>query len=81
MFTDDFRQPVAIDNAPTGHLCEWCRKPAVYQLTELGGKHHNEEGFFCQACGEQFARTVADSLSRVITADTTVSLPNAHVIP
>ncbi len=70
MFADDFRQPVSIDDAPAGHLCEWCGKPAIYQLTVTGGRHHNEEGFFCQTCGEQFARTVADSLSRAITADT-----------
>lgn len=71
----DFRQPVSIDNAPRGRVCEWCGKPAVYQLTALGGKHHNEEGLFCQACGEQFARTIADSLSRVVTAETTIPLP------
>lgn len=71
MFAYDFRQPVSLDDVPPGRSCEWCGKPAIYQLTVLGGIHHNEEGFFCQACGEEFARTVADSLSRVIAADTT----------
>ena len=60
----DFRQPVSIDDAPDGEICEWCGKPAVYQLTALGGMHHNEEGFFCRRCSEAFVRAVASSLSR-----------------
>ena len=70
MFTDDFRHPVSLEDAPPGHVCEWCGKPAIYQLTSLGGIHHNEEGLFCQECGEQFARTMADSLNRVMTVET-----------
>jgi hypothetical protein len=69
MFNHDFRQPVSLDDAPPSSRCEWCGKPAVYQLTALGGLHHNQAGCFCQACSEEFTRTVADSLSRVITAD------------
>ena len=68
-----FRLPVSVDCAPEGHLCEWCGKPAVHQLTAIGGRNHNDGGFFCQACSEEFARTVADSLSRVITVDTPAS--------
>jgi hypothetical protein len=45
---DDFRQPVSIDHAPPTRHCEWCGKPAVYQLTALGGVHHNEAGFFAR---------------------------------
>ena len=76
MFAYDFRQPVSLDDVPPGRLCEWCGKPAIYQLTALGGIHHNEEGLFCQTCGEQFARAVADSLSRVITAEITTCSPS-----
>jgi len=68
-----FRLPITIDSAPKGHLCEWCGKTAVHQLTVNGGINHNEEGFFCQACGEEFARANADLLSRVITVDTPAS--------
>lgn len=77
MFSSDFRQPVMIDEAPTGHGCEWCGKPARYQLTALGGMHHNEEGMFCQACAQEFARAVAESLSRVMTPD----IPSALTVP
>jgi len=69
MFENEFRQPTSVDQAPAGSLCEWCGKPAVQQLTALGGRSHNDGGFFCRSCGEEFARTVADSLSRVITAE------------
>ncbi len=74
MLDYDFRQPVFIDDAPQARFCEWCGKPAVYQLTALGSTHPDKERFFCQVCGEEFTRTVADSLSRVITADTNFSL-------
>lgn len=75
MLEKAFRQPVSLDFAPEGRLCEWCGKPAVHQLTALGGTCHNEGGFFCQACAEEFVRAVADSLSRVIPADTHATTP------
>lgn len=75
MFDGAFRQPVSIDRAPQGRMCEWCGKPAVNQLTALGGTRHNAGGYFCQACGEKFTRIVADTLDRVIPADTRSALP------
>ena len=74
MSKNDFRQPLTVDQAPAGSLCEWCGKPAVQQLIAIGGKYHNDSGFFCRSCGEEYARTVADSLSRVITAETVEDL-------
>lgn len=65
----DFRQTVSIDPSPKSRRCEWCGEPAVYQLTALGGLHHNQGGYFCQTCGEEFVRTTADTLDRVITAE------------
>lgn len=70
MFNNDFRSPVCIDDAPGDSLCEWCGKPAVYQLVVSGGNHHNKGGRFCATCGREFVRTVADSLDRVVTAET-----------
>ena len=69
MSHNEFRQPVSVEVASQGRLCEWCGKPAVHQLTTPGGEDHSEGGFFCQACCEEFVRTVAESLIRVITAD------------
>lgn len=69
MFENEFRQPLSVDRAPLGSLCEWCGKPAVQQLTAFVGQHHNDGRFFCRSCGEEYAHTVADSLSRVITAE------------
>ncbi len=69
MSDNEFRQPISVDFAPRGSLCAWCGKPAELQLTTPGDKYHDEVRFFCQACGKEFARTVADSLSRVITMD------------
>ena len=63
----DFRQPVSIDAAPAGKICEWCGKPAVHQLTAQGGIRHNEGGFFCAQCSATFVRAVASSLSREVT--------------
>ena len=81
MFASDFRQPVSFDDVPPGRLCEWCGKPAIYHFTVLGGIRQNEEGCFCRKCGEEFARTVADSLSRVITAETTVLSSSRYASP
>ncbi|HEX6482237.1 MAG TPA: hypothetical protein VF043_25615, partial [Ktedonobacteraceae bacterium] len=44
MSENEFRQPVSIDFAPRGSVCEWCGKPATQQLTVIGGKSHNEGG-------------------------------------
>lgn len=71
MFACDFHQPVSLDGAPPGCLCEWYGKPAIYHFTVPEGIRQHERGAFCQTYGEQFARTVADSLSRVITAEAT----------
>ncbi len=69
MSQNDYRQPIVVDGAPQGRLCERCGKPAVHQLTTPGGTYHSEGGYFCQACCEEFVRTVASSLVRVITAE------------
>ena len=60
MSNDEFRKPVSVDSAPRGSFCEWCGKPAVVQLTAIGGNAHNEGGLFCLSCGEDFARAVAN---------------------
>ena len=65
MFDNEFRCTVSVDFAPEGSVCEWCGKPAIEQLTAIGGKCHNEGGFFCYACGAEFVRTVAESLTKV----------------
>jgi hypothetical protein len=70
---NEFRQPVSVDDAPAGSVCEWCGKPAVRQLIAQGGAHHNEGGFFCEQCSEAFVRTVASSMSREVKADTTAT--------
>lgn len=70
MTGNEFRGPVSIDAAPAGSHCEWCGKPAIYQLVVIGGKYHNEEGRFCAKCGEKFILAVAESLNRVLTAET-----------
>lgn len=75
MLVYNFRQPVSIDDAPRAHYCEWCGKPAVYQLTAIGGIHHNVEGMFCQECGEAFVRAVFDALHQTMPVDTMLS-PN-----
>ena len=62
MLHTNFDSSIVTDFAPHGSLCEWCGKPAVQQLTALGGPNHNEGGFFCSSCGEEFALAVAESL-------------------
>jgi hypothetical protein len=69
MSNNEFGLPVSIDFAPEGGLCEWCGEPAVQQLTAIGGKYHNEGGFFCHVCGEKFIRAVADPHSRVVSPE------------
>lgn len=66
LLDNEFRSPVSVDDAPAGSSCEWCGKPAIFQLMAIGGKHHNKEGRFCRQCGDEFILAVVDSLSRVI---------------
>jgi hypothetical protein len=68
MLKISFDSPVVTDFAPHGSLCEWCGKPAEQQLTAIGGRNHNEGGFFCSSCGEEFARSVANSLRNASVA-------------
>jgi len=75
MFENEFRRPVSIDLAPEGSVCEWCGKPAVYQITAIGGMHHNEQGIFCSKCSAQYACAVADSLNRIVTEGSLVTVP------
>jgi hypothetical protein len=65
----DFLQPVSVDFAPHGSVCEWCGKPAEQQLTAIGGTYHNEGGFFCRLCGEEFIRAVVHSLKAEAAAE------------
>ena len=69
MPNNEFGQSIATDFAPEGSVCEWCGKPAVEQLTVIGGKSHNEGGYFCHACGEKFIRAVADPNSSVASPE------------
>jgi protein-arginine kinase activator protein McsA len=75
MSENEFRQPVSIDFAPRGSVCEWCGKPATQQLTVIGGKSHNEGGYFCSACAAEFVRTIAESTYRVPTLEEEITLP------
>lgn len=61
MAENEFRRSVSTDTAPRGSRCEWCGKPAVSQLTAIGGYSHNDSGLFCRECGERFTRTVVQS--------------------
>ena len=63
MLGNEFRQPLSLDSAPRGSVCEWCGQPAVLQITVAS----EEPAYFCRLCGEEFARVVADSLDRTIT--------------
>lgn len=70
MSKNEFLQPISVDSAPRGSLCEWCGKPAERQLTAIGGSYHNESGLFCSPCGEQFSMAViANSVRRNPIAD------------
>jgi hypothetical protein len=75
MFENEFRRPVSIDIAPEGRVCELCGKPAVYQITAIGGKHHNEQGLFCTACSVQYTCAMAESLTRVVTEESLATVP------
>ena len=63
MLGNEFRQPLSLDSAPRGSVCEWCGQPAALQITVAG----EEPEYFCCLCGKEFARAVADSLDRTIT--------------
>lgn len=65
MVENEFRRSVSVDSAPRGSSCEWCGKPAVFQLTAIGGVSHNDGGLFCRECGEDFSRAVKRSLVTV----------------
>ena len=65
MLDNEFGQSVTMDFAPAGSVCGWCGKPAVERLTVIGGKWHNEGGYFCHECGEKFIQAVAEPKSRV----------------
>ena len=69
MLDNEFGQSVTMDFAPEGSVCEWCGQRAVEQLRVIGGKRHNEGGYFCHACGEKFIQTVADPKSRVASVE------------
>jgi transposase-like protein len=64
MAKNEFSQSISIDAAPHSSTCEWCGKPAEEQLTAIGGIYHNKGGFFCHACGEEFARLILNSLNK-----------------
>ena len=70
MINTSFDSPIVTDFAPRGSLCEWCQQPAVQQLTVIGGIFHNESGYFCSLCGEEFAHTVTASLHRGVAGVT-----------
>lgn len=69
MSYNEFRQPISVDTAPRGSQCEWCGKPAVVQLTAIGGSAHNESGLFCRSCGEEFSRVVFNAANTSLAAD------------
>jgi len=69
---NEFRQPLSMDEAPEGSVCEWCGKPAMHQFIVLGGKCSNESSLLCRTCGEAFVCAVASSLRREITLEEAV---------
>lgn len=74
MVDHEFRRPICIDDAPAGNVCAWCGKPAIYQLTAIGGRAHNEEGYYCRECATHYTIALADALTRVVTAESTVKV-------
>ncbi len=72
MSQNEFMQSVSVDGVPRGSRCEWCGKPAVVQLTAIGGISHNEGGLFCRACGEEFKRAVINISSIESSIDATL---------
>ncbi len=72
MSQNEFMQPVSVDGVPSGSRCEWCGKPAVVQLTAIGGLSHNDSGLFCRSCGEEFKRAVINISSMTPSIDATL---------
>ena len=66
---NEFRQPLSLDEAPEGSVCEWCGKPARHQFIVLGGNCQKESSLFCKTCADEFVRAVASSLSREVTPE------------
>ncbi len=66
MLYNQIRRPITVDIAPRGSACQWCGKPAGLRLTVQGDKAYNEGRYFCQLCGDEFVRTVADTLMREV---------------
>ncbi len=66
---NEFRQPLSIDEAPKGSVCQWCGKSAEHKFIVLSGKCQNEIGLFCCACSDEFVRDVASSLCREVTPE------------
>lgn len=62
MKSTDFCCAISTDLVPPGRRCEWCGKLAEHQLTAMGGQHHNQGGFFCAGCGQEFALLVCAPL-------------------
>jgi hypothetical protein len=69
---NEFRQPLTIEQAPEGSVCEWCGKPAQHRFVGLGGTSQHESSLFCRPCGEAFVCTVASSLRREVTLEEAV---------
>jgi hypothetical protein len=75
MSSNEFNQPISYDFAPHGSVCEWCGKPAEQQITVIGGKFHNDEGFYCLKCGKDYVREVTDALNANAAAETKTNPP------
>ncbi|HJT57919.1 MAG TPA: hypothetical protein VJ761_15560 [Ktedonobacteraceae bacterium] len=75
MSDNEFRQPVSVDFAPKDSVCEWCGKPATKQLTAIGGRYHNDGGYFCDTCAAEYARCVAESMYRVQPIEEEITTP------
>lgn len=69
MLNNVIRRPITVDIAPYGSICQWCINPACLQLTVQGDKDLSEGRYFCQSCGDEFVRNVADTLTREVTAE------------
>ena len=75
MSNNEFNQPVSFDFAPHGSVCEWCGKPAEQQITVIGGKFHNDGGFYCRKCGEEYVGEVTKALNAAAAAETETNPP------